>query len=85
MAGIRHTAAAQVDSDIATLLADLTTYFALYEGAGDIDIRALAVKHLYGSLINLDAATAQAARTSNVEDPWAWRGPLVQLDPLAGP
>jgi hypothetical protein len=86
MAGIRHAAAAAVDADITQLLADLQTYFALeHQTPQDIDIRGLFVRHLHGALIGLDERTAQAARFSNVEDPWSWRGPLVQLDPFANP
>jgi hypothetical protein len=71
--------------DVAQLMTDLSTYFALSnQAAGDMDIRALVARWLHGKLITLDNATALAARTANLEDQTTWSKTLVQLDPLAG-
>jgi len=84
MAGIRHAAAAAVDADVTQLLTDLRTYFALQQPRPDQDIRALFVRWFAGQIINLDAATARAMRTSNLEDPTTWRKTLPAIDDLAG-
>jgi hypothetical protein len=79
---IRTTAAAAVDADVTQLLTDLQTYFALQQSPPDVNVRSLFVRWFHGKLITLDGATAQAARTSNLEDPACWGKSLTQIDPL---
>ena len=69
MAGIRHAAAAAVDADVTQLLTDLQAYFALQQTQHDVDVRATFVAWFHGQLVNLDKATAMAARYTNRESP----------------
>lgn len=81
---VRTTAAGNIDTTVATLKTQVSTYIALQQtGSPGDDPAKLFWVWLVGQFINQDAGLAQTIRTANMYDPTSWGKTLSQTDGFA--